>query len=137
MIKEFSLENFRVFRDKTNFKIRPITILTGPNNSGKSSVNKALLFLKENFTDSKIQYGVSNFPDVVNFYKGSHFLGNFNKIASFDSSKNFVPFKFDIKIPEINHIFHIAIDLSNKGNNVFFNKIEVYQKDIFKVLPNS
>ncbi len=87
MIEEFSLENFRVFRDKTTFKFKPITILTGPNNGGKSSVNKALLLMKENFADSKIQHGISSFPDLVNFSKGSHFLGNFNKIASFNSSK--------------------------------------------------
>lgn len=55
MITEFSLENFRVFRDKTTFKIKPITILTGPNNSGKSSVNLLLRIVSGFFR--KIEIG--------------------------------------------------------------------------------
>jgi AAA15 family ATPase/GTPase len=48
-LKGFGLENFRVFKDYTWFDFAPITILTGPNSSGKSSLNKALLLLKDNF----------------------------------------------------------------------------------------
>jgi AAA15 family ATPase/GTPase len=36
-LKGFGLENFRVFKDYTWFDFAPITILTGPNNSDKSS----------------------------------------------------------------------------------------------------
>jgi AAA15 family ATPase/GTPase len=32
--------NFRVFGEQTDFKFTPITILTGTNNSGKSSLIK-------------------------------------------------------------------------------------------------
>lgn len=46
-LKGFGLENFRVFKDYTYFDFAPITILTGPNNSGKSSLNKALLLFKD------------------------------------------------------------------------------------------
>lgn len=42
-LKGFGLENFRVFKDYTWFDFAPITILTGPNSSGKSSLIKALL----------------------------------------------------------------------------------------------
>ena len=48
-LKGFGLENFRVFKDYTWFDFAPITILTGPNNSGKSSLLNALLLLKDNF----------------------------------------------------------------------------------------
>jgi len=48
-LKGFGLENFRVFKDYTWFDFAPITILTGPNNSGKSSLLKAFLLLKDNF----------------------------------------------------------------------------------------
>jgi predicted ATP-dependent endonuclease of OLD family len=48
-LKGFGLENFRVFKDYTWFDFAPITILTGPNSSGKSSLIKALLMLKDNF----------------------------------------------------------------------------------------
>ncbi|GAA4053448.1 AAA family ATPase [Flavobacterium chungnamense] len=46
MIKKIGVKNFRVFKDYTEFEIRLITILTGPNNSGKSSFSKLLLLLK-------------------------------------------------------------------------------------------
>ena len=53
-LKGFGLENFRVFKDYTWFDFAPITVLTGPNNSGKSSLNKALLFLQDNLNKGKI-----------------------------------------------------------------------------------
>ncbi len=46
-LTEFSIENFSVFGEKTEFEIRPITILTGENNSGKSSMLKALMLLSD------------------------------------------------------------------------------------------
>jgi len=48
-ISGIGLENFRVFENMTEFEFAPITILTGANNSGKSSVIKALLLLKDSF----------------------------------------------------------------------------------------
>lgn len=49
----FGLENFRVFEKETWFDFAPITIFTGTNSSGKSSVNKALLLLDESFKSNK------------------------------------------------------------------------------------
>ncbi len=45
MINKFSIENFKVFNEKTEFEFAPITILTGPNNSGKSSLTKSVAAL--------------------------------------------------------------------------------------------
>lgn len=45
--QQISIENFRAFREKTEFNFAPITILTGANSSGKSSLTKAVLLLKE------------------------------------------------------------------------------------------
>lgn len=45
-IKKFALENFKVFKDKQVFNIAPITILTGANSSGKSSLIKSMNLLK-------------------------------------------------------------------------------------------
>lgn len=49
-LKGISVEGFRVFEENTAFDFAPITILTGPNSSGKSSVFKLLMLLAENIT---------------------------------------------------------------------------------------
>ena len=61
MNTQFWIKNFRVFGpDDATIRFKPITILTGCNSSGKSSVVKSLLFLKEFFrkaTDELIRTG--------------------------------------------------------------------------------
>lgn len=37
------IENFRIFKDYTEFDFAPLTLLTGANNSGKSSLIMVLL----------------------------------------------------------------------------------------------
>jgi predicted ATPase len=74
-IKKISIKNFRVFKEKTTFQLRPFTILTGPNNSGKSSFIKFLLLIKE---------GVRN----LNFTSGNHNLEDFNQVLNFENKEN-------------------------------------------------
>ena len=47
MIKELKLSNFRLFGKEVTVRFRPITILIGKNNAGKSSIIKFLLMLKQ------------------------------------------------------------------------------------------
>lgn len=78
-LNRLSFKNFRVFESKTIFDLAPITFLTGPNSSGKSSVLKALLLLKSNY-NSDLQ--------VLDFSGPKHNLGTFentlNRKASSD-----------------------------------------------------
>ncbi len=39
---QFSVENFKVFSKKTTFQFAPVTILTGTNSSGKSTISQAI-----------------------------------------------------------------------------------------------
>jgi predicted ATPase len=48
-LQGFGIENFLVFKRRTNFEFAPITFLTGPISSGKSSLIKAILLLKLNW----------------------------------------------------------------------------------------
>ncbi len=43
----FGLKNFRVFENQINLDLAPITILTGPNNSGKSTFIRGLKLITE------------------------------------------------------------------------------------------
>ncbi len=82
MIKKIGVENFRVFKDYTEFEIRPITLLTGPNNSGKSSLTKLLMLLQNGF-------------GKIDFTKGQHNLEKFEDILSWETNKE----ELFIKLP--------------------------------------
>jgi len=49
MIKTMRLKNFKAFKDTGQIELKPITVLAGPNSSGKSSVLQSLLLLKQTF----------------------------------------------------------------------------------------
>jgi AAA15 family ATPase/GTPase len=78
---KIGLENFRVFKDYTEIEFAPITVLTGANNSGKSSVIKAIQLLKSNFSDPR-----PNSDLILSFISGDHKLSSFNDVVN-DPSK--------------------------------------------------
>jgi len=79
-ITKFSLENFRIFKEKTSFDFAPLTILTGPNNSGKSSILKGLLLLKQNLKNLDW--------DRLSFRNEKYGLGSFNNVINNKNEKN-------------------------------------------------
>ncbi|MFN3488466.1 MAG: DUF3696 domain-containing protein [Emticicia sp.] len=85
-LKGFGLENFRVFKDYTWFDFAPITLLIGPNNSGKSSLIKALLLLKEN-----IQYG--RVTQSLDFKSSLHNLSGWDGVIN-DKKDNKITFEY-------------------------------------------
>ena len=49
-IQYLGLKNFRVFDQEGHlFEFAPITLVTGANNSGKSSILKAMMLLQKSF----------------------------------------------------------------------------------------
>lgn len=78
-MKSFRLKNIKGFLDTGEIEIKPITVFVGENSSGKSSISRFPLVLKQTFLDttsvpmlfygSSIDYG--NYEDVVfNHRKG-------------------------------------------------------------------
>ena len=53
MLEELKLSNFRLFDDEVTVRFRPITVLIGRNSSGKSSIVKFLLMLKQSSTSGQ------------------------------------------------------------------------------------
>lgn len=74
-IKNIGIENFRVFQDKTDFRFAPITILTGTNSSGKSSLMRAFYLMSHCFKTGNIEE-VLDIEDVMNI------LGDFSKLPN-------------------------------------------------------
>lgn len=62
MISKLRLENFQGFRSKTEIELAPITLIFGPNSSGKSSLIKSILLLKQTL-HRPLENGELNFVD--------------------------------------------------------------------------
>ena len=84
MNRKFGIQNFRVFDDKgAQFKLAPITVLTGCNSSGKSSLIKAMMLFESFFKKIEKDYlnsdlgDLSSYPLVLN--EGEHKLARFEK----------------------------------------------------------
>lgn len=57
MITNFEIENFKSFAGRQSLKFAPITLIFGPNSSGKSSIIQSLMMLKQTMrskSDSKL-----------------------------------------------------------------------------------
>ena len=88
VIKGLGLENFRIFDKMTEFEFAPMTILTGANNSGKSSLIKALLLLADNAKKN-------NFEEL-DFSGDTHHLDSFEYVKNRDSEKEEIAFSLKL-----------------------------------------
>ncbi len=71
MLLSLDLENFKSFRKESVSPIKPLTVLTGPNNAGKSSVLQAAHFLANSIVGNGFQYGDIGFV-LSNFFETVH-----------------------------------------------------------------
>jgi len=110
------LKNFKSFKDETEFELAPITILTGKNNSGKSSLLKALLLL-DDFLDSENQ-------TVLSFLgKNQHK----HKINRFENAKNWTNDNQKIEFTYHNYKLstHLVFGGSNENDFAFLESCEI------------
>jgi predicted ATPase len=108
MITEISLQNFKIFKNKTTFPLRQLNLLTGVNGGGKSTLLQSLLLMRQS-----IEHDEGTTSIVFN---GSCVqLGGFMDVRNSDT-----PMKEPI-------VFEISI---NDENNKIF-------KNIFHLIPSS
>lgn len=95
MLETISLQNFKGFKDLENLKIKPITILCGPNSCGKSSILQSLLLLKQTIE--------SQDPNQTLLLNGRFVhLGSFENIIFEKNSEHKLCFDLTFKLtPEI------------------------------------
>lgn len=74
-IIELELSNFKVFGEPTKIPIRPITLIFGPNSSGKSSVIQSLLLMKQTVMSEGLD------GNSLVFRGSSTDLGNYSELV--------------------------------------------------------
>jgi len=65
MLHELSVDNFKSFSNRQSVRLAPITLIYGPNSSGKSSLIQALMLLKQSLTRPSEQGGLVSNGDFV------------------------------------------------------------------------
>jgi predicted ATPase len=116
-LKGIGFENFRVFEKPVWFDFAPITILTGPNSSGKSSISKALNLFKHNSKLSTLDFDT---PD--------HQLGTFDLIMNSKSKMDKVNFYFAVDIEDDFKNLTIKLEYIKdvKSSQTILHKFELY-----------
>lgn len=143
MLKSISLENYKCFKDETTIDIAPLTVLCGVNSSGKSSILKSLLMLKQSYEDNNAANNlIFNGKYVDN--------GSFNEIHSYNPSEKFfhISNSFDIEASGISKdstnfkdlhriyynknikIFRISNSIDVIGSTGFVNANKIMKYDI-------
>ncbi|MCS5488882.1 DUF3696 domain-containing protein [Algoriphagus limi] len=111
VLNHFSLENFRLFKEKTSFDLAPITVLTGTNSSGKSSLIKAILLLKANFEKNKS-------IEEIDFSVGNHKLNDFKNSLNYDSESDTMYFSFSSYVEYMGvRLIELGYKLTGKDDN--------------------
>ena len=87
MINKILLENFRAFK-KAEIEIKPITLLVGPNNGGKTSILQSIRLIQQTLRGSGVE--VLNFRDPLN-------LGDFDTVVHQNSKEKEIRFKIDLE----------------------------------------
>ena len=122
----YKLKNFRVFGEKgAEIDIAPITILTGCNSSGKSSITKSLLLLG-NFCEMLYKSKMLNSFSRIDFSKAkidfrqlnNLSLGSFDKVINANNKDGIISFEYRMHSHYISNDIIVKLDFSSdKSDN--------------------
>src|SRR4051795_3280835 len=90
MLRGLRIQNFKAWRDTGHLDLAPLTILFGPNSSGKSSINHLLMMLKQTVR-SPDRNSVFDFGDANSAVD----LGNFRDLIFAHEMKNTLEFELE------------------------------------------
>lgn len=156
MLKSISLENYKCFDKLEDLEIKPLTILCGVNSSGKSSIIKSLLTLKQSYENNSDYNSLAlngnytidgTFSDVIKNHHGQFFsikntfeIYNLNNLSgkekhTLEQLKDIFP-----SISLAKKIF-ITIEIHAKRKNIknikiTDNLINIYKVSILQMNPD-
>jgi len=131
MIKKIGYKNIRVFKEQQWFDLAPLTILTGPNNSGKSTIHKMLTLLINSFVKKDNNYfnieSLNFTGDVVEI------TGGYSSNVNYENKTSPITFSFGfedkilgnlegyLSYKEENGTVELIEIEIRKGNDIVFN----------------
>ena len=89
MLNQLKLSNFRIFDDEATIRFRPVTVLIGKNNAGKSSIIKFLLMLQQSIGLNSKAFLDSRGDKVK--------LGTFYELKNRKSRKRYLNFSLTVQ----------------------------------------
>ncbi len=121
-IKKIELKNFRVFKNQVSIDFHPITILTGANNSGKSSILKSMILLADNANRNQFQ--------ELDFSGEKHNLDSFKYSKTKNSDSDYISLNFQLA-----HFNGNLSEFSIKEmqGDRYFNSLELSDKERINV----
>ncbi len=138
MNNQFELKNFRVFDEKGGtFEIAPITVLTGCNSSGKSSVIKAMVLLNDFFNSLISDYINGNSFDLKKyellFNEGKHNLGSYeSSLSKYSKEKDFI-FSYqtfsELLFSNVEVQFTFALNKKDILKNAVIKEIKIFSEN--------
>lgn len=142
---DYSISNFRVIdHNGTYVDLRPITILTGCNNSGKSSIVKSLCLMKDFFRqiedDLKNDKKIKLHSYKLDFHKRPHdVLGSFSQVVHEENGEDeTIDSKlFSVELSSYSHFFmqYVKLKLTfceledDELNNGYLHSISIKDMD--------
>ena len=130
MLKEYQISNFKPFAGPVNIPIKPITLIFGPNSSGKSAIFQSLLMLKQTLEEGKDR-NISLLP------KGNLVdLGSFREFIHNHDVSNLFSFKVTFSTPEeVSQYSDIdwPFDNMEMTTNWIFHKIKRWCEGLFTI----
>lgn len=116
-LEGLGLQNFRTFEKKEYLEFAPITLITGTNNAGKSSIFKAIQLLVHNFKDGIVS-------ENLDFKTMQHELGNLERIVNRVTMSTFK----NSKITKSQHMYSRLADY-HKNNDEASSELPIFKED--------
>lgn len=123
MIKKLHLKNFKSHRD-TCLDFKPLTLISGVNNIGKSSVLQSLLLLRQTFKKGILSKGLDLNKPLVSIGVGNDAL---YKLAN----EPFLSFELTSEETEYSFVYHVDEDALDASF------IPLYEESILPIFENS
>ena len=121
MLKKIEVKNFKSFK-KIEINLNNLTLLSGINSTGKSSIIQSILLLKQNLEDVNSVYKEANFNSIKNLLKNFKING---KYTDFGTNSNILYEYAD------NEIIEIKVTLE-EGKISFKGEVEDKNSEILK-----